>query len=176
MYSHKSRGFTIVELLIVIVVIAILAAISIVAYNGIQQRSRNTQRLSDIKTIQKSIKLYRVANNGEFPSKNSSCGTSSWEHSKDSSCTTFIAPLLSVASSVPEGPDGTYYRYNYFSAGSYGCPVENGMFYVLTVIGVEDNQGIPMSDQGPCTNSFSDSTSNARRPSDNQAVIFGFKR
>ena len=34
----KKRGFTIVELLIVIVVIAILAAISIVAYNGIQAR------------------------------------------------------------------------------------------------------------------------------------------
>lgn len=34
------RGFTIVELLIVIVVIAILAAISIVAYNGIQTRAK----------------------------------------------------------------------------------------------------------------------------------------
>ena len=36
----KSRGFTIVELLIVIVVIAILAAITVVAYNGIQNRER----------------------------------------------------------------------------------------------------------------------------------------
>jgi len=38
----KDRGFTIVELLIVIVVIAILAAISIVAYNGIQSRSKTS--------------------------------------------------------------------------------------------------------------------------------------
>lgn len=36
---HKHHGFTIVELLIVIVVIAILAAISVVAYNGIQNRA-----------------------------------------------------------------------------------------------------------------------------------------
>ena len=35
--QRNLRGFTIVELLIVIVIIAILAAITIVAYNGIQQ-------------------------------------------------------------------------------------------------------------------------------------------
>ena len=41
-FSHFSRrqGFTIVELLIVIVVIGILVAIAIVAYNGISQRAR----------------------------------------------------------------------------------------------------------------------------------------
>jgi prepilin-type N-terminal cleavage/methylation domain-containing protein len=38
----KDRGFTIVELLIVIVVIAILAAIVIVAYNGVQNRAKTS--------------------------------------------------------------------------------------------------------------------------------------
>ena len=41
-YSSKQQAFTIVELLIVIVVIAILAAISIAAYTNIQQRAKNT--------------------------------------------------------------------------------------------------------------------------------------
>jgi len=54
----KRRGFTIVELLIVIVVIAILAAITIVAYNGIQQRSRITALWAGIMQVDKSLHLY----------------------------------------------------------------------------------------------------------------------
>jgi len=59
------KGFTVVELLIVIVVIAILAAISIVAYNGIQKRGRDSNRVSDISAIEKSIRLYG-ADSGSF--------------------------------------------------------------------------------------------------------------
>ena len=57
MYKTKS-GFTIVELLIVIVVIAILAAISVVAYNGMQDRAKATAIVSGIKTTEKAFRLY----------------------------------------------------------------------------------------------------------------------
>lgn len=60
----KNSAFTIVELLIVIVVIGILAAITIVAYNGIQQRARDSQRKSGIATIQKALEMYRIDNGG----------------------------------------------------------------------------------------------------------------
>ena len=59
-------GFTIVELLIVIVVIAILAAISIVAYNGIQTRANNTQTIAAIKDYVKAYGLYAL-DNGTYP-------------------------------------------------------------------------------------------------------------
>ena len=49
----KQHGFTIVELLIVIVVIAILAAITIVAYNGIQSRAKTSAAQSAAETLQK---------------------------------------------------------------------------------------------------------------------------
>ncbi len=49
----KQKGFTLVELLIVIVVIAILAAISIVAYNGIQNRAKASASQSAAETTQK---------------------------------------------------------------------------------------------------------------------------
>jgi prepilin-type N-terminal cleavage/methylation domain-containing protein len=56
----STSGFTIVELLIVIVVIGILAAITIVAYNGIQGRTYDASVQSDMRTIAKKFELGRV--------------------------------------------------------------------------------------------------------------------
>ena len=56
-------GFTIVELLIVIVVIAILAAITIVAYNGIQDRTRQSKISADLRMLEKAVHLARVQAN-----------------------------------------------------------------------------------------------------------------
>ena len=64
MGDKREKGFTIVELLIVIVVIAILAAITIVAYNGIQQRARDTRRASDIAQIKKALLAYDATHGG----------------------------------------------------------------------------------------------------------------
>lgn len=58
MHKHKQYGFTIVELLIAVVVIAIIAAITIVAYNGIQNSANDTAIKSDIANFEKKIRLY----------------------------------------------------------------------------------------------------------------------
>jgi len=55
-----TSGFTTVELLIVIVVIAILAAITIVAYNGIQTRAQASAIISDLKATEKAFNAYKV--------------------------------------------------------------------------------------------------------------------
>lgn len=59
-------GFTIVELLIVIVVIAILAAISIVAYRGIQDRAYDTTVQSDLRQSFARIQQFNIEN-GKVP-------------------------------------------------------------------------------------------------------------
>lgn len=79
--NQIKKGFTIVELLIVIVVIAILAAISIVAYNGIQQRARDSRRASDISNIEKAIRRWSIESGQNFsamPMGNASATAQGW--------------------------------------------------------------------------------------------------
>ena len=58
--STKRMGFTIVELLIVVVVIAILASITVVSYNGIQERTRVAAISDGLKKIEKSMNLWMI--------------------------------------------------------------------------------------------------------------------
>lgn len=59
-WAQKQKGFTIVELLIVVVVIAILAAITIVAYNGIQNRAKESSAKSSLSQAVKKIEAFKV--------------------------------------------------------------------------------------------------------------------
>lgn len=70
MTTHKARpsGFTIVELLIVVVVIAILAAVSIVAFNGVSKRARESSLQSTLRSTSTQIQTY-YTDVGEYPSE-----------------------------------------------------------------------------------------------------------
>lgn len=64
---QKSRsGFTIIELLIVIVVIAILAAITIVAFNGVQSRARDASIDSAANQVLKAYNIW-TSTSGKSP-------------------------------------------------------------------------------------------------------------
>lgn len=65
--KQNTRGFTIVELLIVIVVIGILAAITIVAFNGVQNKANDASVQSDVSQMAKQMHAY-IAAEGKAPS------------------------------------------------------------------------------------------------------------
>lgn len=62
----RNQGFTIIELLVVIVVIGILAAITIVSYNGITTRASTASAQSTARTVVQKIEIYN-AETGRYP-------------------------------------------------------------------------------------------------------------
>ncbi|MEO8691329.1 MAG: prepilin-type N-terminal cleavage/methylation domain-containing protein [Candidatus Saccharimonas sp.] len=67
MNRNRYAAFTIVELLIVIVIIAILATITVVAYNGIINRAHEASLKSDLDNSSNLLEISKVIN-GEYPS------------------------------------------------------------------------------------------------------------
>lgn len=147
----RTKGFTLVELLIVIVVIAILAAISVVAYNGIQERARDAQRNQDIKTIAKALEMYYL-DQGRYPTSN--CGLScptpkkignSWATTSDGSWAILEEALVpEYISNLPNDPRASTttnagleggYNYDFFvnTANPGSCaPLAAGQLYMLS--------------------------------------------
>jgi type II secretion system protein G len=136
-------AFTIVELLIVVVVIAILAAIAIVSFTGIQQRARDSKRVSDVATITKALELYYI-DNGQFPSGGGSTVMSSnWATTADASWQNLADDLKPYLSKLPTDPISTAgisittassngYDYAYYTTpGTTYCGVGARKLYML---------------------------------------------
>ncbi len=97
--NKTTSGFTIVELLIVIVVIAILAAITIVSYNGIQTRAYNSKMFSVANQYYKALASYSTVS-GSYPASNSCLGkgypnNACWATNADGT-----SPVMSVNATV----------------------------------------------------------------------------
>lgn len=75
-WAKKQLGFTIVELLIVVVVIAILAAITVVAYNGINNRAKASVVASTAQQASKKVMAYAITNSDLYPTSLSDAGVS----------------------------------------------------------------------------------------------------
>lgn len=132
--SKRQQGFTIVELLIVIVVIGILAALVITTFTGVQGRARDTERETDIKAIHGQLEAY-YADHGGYPSL-TDMNTAAWRS----------ANMAGLDDEALEDPDSggnqtlqgaqTVNRYAYIPA-SVGCATDACTSY--TLIAVKEN-------------------------------------
>ena len=154
--KHRTTGFTIVELLIVIVVIAILAAIRIVAYNGIQSRAKDTSKVQKMNDIAKALELYK-SDKGYYPQildasgseSSTTCGsqTENWGHcDRLKVLTDMLAPYASVEllslSNAVTGTDAFYYTTQ---------TVDNYQTYGMRIL-VDGNAG--QNDGGYASNQY----------------------
>jgi len=132
------RGFTIIELIVVIAIIGLIAAIVLSSFDTVQKKARDARRVSDIESVQKALELYYISH-GRYPDPNpSACG---WDVGN------LTHPFLAAANMMQDFAGGVApvdifksgdcdgYRYYRYPAGSYGC--KGGAFYVLGVTDME---------------------------------------
>lgn len=102
---RHAKGFTIVELLIVIVVIGILAALVLNSFTGAQAKARDSRRATDITAIKKAIELYK-AENSVYPAV---CGADN----SGCSASLLATPLTPYTQNIPQDPQLPSRRYDY---------------------------------------------------------------
>lgn len=64
---HKAKGFTLVEILIVVVILGILAAIVIPQFTNASESAKASSLVSQLQTIRGQLELYQIQHNGEYP-------------------------------------------------------------------------------------------------------------
>lgn len=118
--QKDQRGFTIVELLIVIVVIGILAALVITTFTGIQQKARNTERTTDIKALHGQVEAF-YAQKGYYPSL-TDLNDSSWRGTNMKGLDQeALKDPKGAAYTIASSPSSTAYSYAVTNSSSGSC-------------------------------------------------------
>ena len=121
--KRKQSGFTIVELLIVIVVIGILAAIVITTFTGVQKKGRDADRKSDINAIYSQVEVY-FAQEGKYPTLDNMNNVSPTDFRS-----TQLKGLSDDALTDPKGSAATL----------VSAPAANAYSYVVTPSGCDNS-------------------------------------
>jgi prepilin-type N-terminal cleavage/methylation domain-containing protein len=124
--KRKESGFTIIELLIVIIVIGILATLVITTFSGIQRNARDRTREADINALHSQIEYY-YGQNGTYPTL-ANLNDATWR-------STNLKGLDSEALKDPKGASATL----------VAAPAASSYAYVVTPANCDNASG------GDCT-------------------------
>jgi prepilin-type N-terminal cleavage/methylation domain-containing protein len=108
----NKKGFTMIELLVVISIIGILAALALVSFTSSQKQARDTKRKSDIKQYQNLLEGFANKTNGTFPSRITSIDVSN------------LCGTLGISGTCPTDPKAPDLDYRYVSNGSGGVATD----------------------------------------------------
>lgn len=112
---HDSRGFTLIEVMVVVAILAILAAIIVPRIMGRPEEAKRTKAQIDIKSIEEALNLYKL-DNGVYPTTEQ--GLEALVKKPDTPPLALKWKDGGYLSRVPQDPWGRPYRY--LSPGEHG--------------------------------------------------------
>jgi len=116
----SARGFSLMELLISVSIIAILIAIGIASYATINKQSRDTKRKSDMEQIRAALEMYR-SDNGFYPP----VGVGSWTAASSSTdplvglTPSLVSTYIAAVPTDPKPAQSYMYIATNYSGGNY---------------------------------------------------------
>ena len=133
------RGFTVVELVVVITAIAILAGIGMVSYSGMQVRARDNERKADAESMQAAVETY-YEQKGEYPAFITTPASAELGLVPDFYTNTLRIPPSALV--IPGAASGTTFSWG------WGQTANNSNQYMLQSLHAD---GTPCIDTAPCT-------------------------
>lgn len=118
----RNKGFTIIELLIVITVIAILVGIALPRFKGMQDEGNIAKAKGELRTLETAVESYYIHNNNAYPAT----GAAALQ-------TALAAAVPNIINYVPTDPFGGTADYVYVMGGT------NSKFYIIYSVGPGGN-------------------------------------
>lgn len=143
--SNNKRGFTIIEVVLVLAIAGLIFLMVFIALPALQRSQRNSQRQNDVNRVATALVEYQKHNSGKLPIRKE--GASFVFDKKfvrryiDSSCSEgVVVPAQGISKEVPSGgiykftdcgqqftdPDGTIYYFAFMNGADYGTYKSNG--------------------------------------------------